>query len=381
MVILGQQSTKDMKHYQIKSSRTFEDEELVKAWHELYQKGNYMPQSCYEWMSIWWKHFADKNRRLFIVTVEQDKKIVGIAPFMIEKHAFFRQLKMIGSGLTDYHEILTVPDEPHTIIQHIIDFISSSRQYDLVNLEQIPDYSIPYDLLNGKAHKREMIRCPVINFNSSSWDKYKGKLSRLLRKKWVNRYNRLSKLGHLEVEEVKHNEEKVAILENLFVMHAKRWEFAGFPSKLNNEILQKFLSDIFHIMSEPCIFLLKLDNQIVSYDIGFIKDLCFFDWNGSFDPDYSSYSPGMVLTGLIFKSLIERQFKCCNFMRGNYTFKRRWMTDDHTITNYQFLLPITAVKGGLAVRYYMKYKWWIRKNVFNLFGERKVRKLIRKINP
>ena len=363
----------------VKTSRTFEDEGLINAWHELYQKGNYKPQSCFEWMSIWWKHFSDKSHSLFIVTVERNEKIVGIAPFMIEKRTLFSQLKMIGSGLTDYHEILTIPEDTRKIIQHIMDYVSSRKQYDLINLEQIPDYSPTFSLLKEKALRREMIKCPIINFNSSTWDEYKSKLSRLLRKKWVNKYNKLTKMGHLEIEEIIDKEKKVAILEKLFALHAKRWEFAGFPSKLSNEVLQGFLSEILNVMSEPCVFLLKLDDKILSYDIGFIKDFCFYDWNGSFDPNYSDCSPGTILTGLIFKSLIERKFKCCNFMRGNYTFKRRWMTDEHTIDNYQYLIPITTVRGGLAVRYYMKYKWWIRKNVFSVFGERKVRKLVSKI--
>jgi CelD/BcsL family acetyltransferase involved in cellulose biosynthesis len=368
-----------MPDYQINTSRTFEDKNLISAWNELYKKGNYMPQSCYEWMSVWWKHFSDKSHSLFIVTVERNEKIIGIAPFMIEKQALFSQLKMVGSGLTDYHEILTVPEDAEKIIQHIIEYVTSCKKYDLINLEQIPDYSPAFSLLKDRAHKREMIKCPIINFNSSTWDEYKSKLSRLLRKKWVNKRNRLSRMGHLEVEELTDSEKKPAILDKLFALHAKRWEFAGFPSKLSNEALQEFLTEILSVMSETCIFLLKIDDKILAYDIGFVKDFCFYDWNGSFDPTYSDFSPGTLLTGLIFKSLIERKFTCCNFMRGNYTFKRRWMTDDHTIGNYQYLIPITTIKGGLAVRYYMKYKWWIRKNVFSLFGERKVRKLVSKI--
>jgi len=338
-----------------------------------------MPQTCYDWMSIWWRHFAGKSRKLFIVTVEQEGVIVGIAPFMIEKRALFTQLKFLGSGLTDYHEILTTPENAHAIIGRIIDFIASSRKCDLINLEQVPDYSPLIRHLDGKACKREMIKCPVINFRSTSWEEYKAKLSRLLRKKWTNRFNRLARRGRVEMVEVERKEEKVAVLDKLFAMHAKRWEFAGFPSKLSNEVLQEFLADILAEMKESRVFMLKLNDHILSYDIGFVKDGCFFDWNGSFDPNYSSNSPGTVLTGLIFKHLIEKGFTCCNFMRGDYTFKRRWMTDDHLIANYQYLLPISNVKGRLAVHYYMKYKWWIRKNVFNLLGEGKVRKLISKL--
>lgn len=379
MVSLRKENTKDTMAFKIRTSRTLEDESLIKAWHDLYQRGTYMPQTCYDWMSIWWKHFAGEHRRLFIVTVEQGDEIVGIAPFMIEKLPLFSQLKFLGSGLTDYHEILIAPENAHEIIKHIIDFISSNRQYDLINLEQIPDYSILNSHLDEKAYKREMIKCPVINFHSSSWDEYKAKLSRLLRKKWTNRFNRLTKLGELKMVEVERKEDKAAVMDKLFAMHAKRWEFEGFPSKLSNEGLQRFLSDLLTTMKESRIFKLKLDDHLLAYDIGFVKDLCFYDWNGSFDPQYSSFSPGMVLTGLIFKYLIEKKYTCCNFMRGNYTFKRRWMTDEHTITNYQYLLPLSTVKGGMAVRYYMKYKWWIRKNVFHLLGEGKVRKLINKI--
>jgi CelD/BcsL family acetyltransferase involved in cellulose biosynthesis len=366
-------------NYQIKTSRTFEDKELKKAWHELYQQEDYKPQSSYDWMSIWWKHFSNKKRLLFIVTIEQDDKIIGIGPFMIERLVFFSQLKMIGSGLTDFHEILTVPEKSYEIIQCMIDYISSCTHFDLINLEQIPDYSKAFNVLDDKAEKREMIKCPVANFNSTSWDEFKAKLSKNSRKRWVNSYNRLSKLGTIKLEKVRLQEEKTAILEELFKMHTKRWDVEGYLSKLRGKLTQEFLVEIFSRMNESCIYLLRLNDHILSYNLGFMNNRSFFDWNGSFDPNFSNYSPGMILTGLIFKYLIERNYTKCNFMRGSYEFKRRWMTDEETITNYQFLIPNTCIKGGLGVQYYMKYKWWFRRNLFNVFDERRLRKMLNKL--
>jgi hypothetical protein len=66
--------------HQTRSSRPLDDKLLLKPSHALSRQGNNMPQTCYEWMSIWWRHFAGKKRRLFIVTVEKGDAIESDNP-------------------------------------------------------------------------------------------------------------------------------------------------------------------------------------------------------------------------------------------------------------------------------------------------------------
>lgn len=361
--------------YRIEIIDTLEDKGLKKAWEEIYSKGGYFVQNSYEWISTWWEYFK-KSSRLLVVVVKKEKEIVGIGPFMIQGHFFFKELKFIGSGFTDFHEILAKPEDRDAILFSILDFISNYKKYDLLNLEQIPDNSPLYDILNeaGQFKKREMVKCPIVNFHGLSWEEYFKRLSRNFRREWTKKSNRIKKKGELEFIRLKNTKEKKDYFQKIFDLHIRCGEHKGFLSRFIRESVREFFRKLILKIPNVVVYVLLIDGELVAYRIGFDQRGIFYTWNTAYDPRFHSYSVGKIILGLIIQDLIIRKYKKINMMRGNYSYKRRWMTDKEILTNYQFLYNINSHKGYLGMRYYLEWKWWGKRILRNILSNSLVQK-------
>lgn len=364
--------------YRIKIFKSVDDKKLKSHWKEIYSKNNCYPQSSYEWMANWWKYFQKKSRELFIVAVEEDNKIVGIGPFMIEKNILFKELKFVGSGLTDFHEILALSQNRELIYSNILNCILNKHGYDLINLEQISDDSRLYKFLEGnkKLKKREMIKCLTVNFNSSSWEEYSTKLRGKFRRDINRRIRKLTREGKIQFIKLKALEGRKEYLKKLFELHIKKWEQESQVSKLSQENIRKFITKIFLECPDTIIYILSHNNNIVSYELGFFKNDVYYDWNTSYNPEYHAYSVGKVIYKFVAEDLIKNGYKKMNFMRGDYEWKRRWMTDNEKSINYQFLSHLSSTKGYIGARYYLEWRSWLKSRLKNILDKAFIKKIL-----
>jgi CelD/BcsL family acetyltransferase involved in cellulose biosynthesis len=345
--------------YRIQVYESLENHKLEEGWRDIYSINTYCLQSSYEWARIWWKHFQKKSSRLFIVTAEENGRIVGIGPFVIEKNILLRQLRFIGSGLTDYQAILAAPGAEEEITSSILDYALRGKEYGVINLEQIPGDSPLFAVCdrNPFLRKREMIRCPRIIFDSLTWDQYFSGLSRNLRRDWTKKYNRLKREGKLEFRRLNSPDEKGRFMREIFELHIKRWEGQRRQSKLRRPSIRGFISEAALTIPECLIYVLLYNGKIVSYRLGFAQSGVFYDWNTSYDPEYHSRSVGIILLGLAIRDTVDHHYQEFNFMRGDEDYKRKWMTTGRTVTNYQFLAGAPTLSGYLTGKYYLEWKW------------------------
>jgi CelD/BcsL family acetyltransferase involved in cellulose biosynthesis len=306
-----------------------------------------------------------------------DTQPVALAPLMIEQRGPLRQLKFIGSGLTDFHMVLVRDGvDAQAALGGLFDHINRQTHWDLINLEQVPNDSHTYEYLAAQPFMaREMTQCPVVDLGSASFDDYLSKLRRNHRQQWKKKHRQMAKMGRLSLRVIDTRQAKHAHLSSLFDLHVRRWDTADEESKLTSNTVREFVADAVESMDELIGYLLFLEDKLVSYRIGFVADGVFYDWNTAFDPDYARLAVGRVLLGLVIEDLISRNFAHFHFMRGNYPYKRSWMTSDHTITNYQFLRPSGSLKGVIAAQYYIKWKAWLKTKLQFLLEDRRIQRL------
>ena len=116
------------------------DHALKASWERLFALNGYCYQNSYNWCLLWMKHFGGSKRKPFVVVAKENGRTIGIGPFMIERRRFLSELKFIGSGLTDFHEILPIPGRDREVLRAILDRITKKPLYDLINLEQMSDH-------------------------------------------------------------------------------------------------------------------------------------------------------------------------------------------------------------------------------------------------
>jgi CelD/BcsL family acetyltransferase involved in cellulose biosynthesis len=346
------------------------NKKLVDSWKTIVEKNGYLPQSTYEWCATWWKHFSDSKTELHIITVLENDDIIGIAPMFIVKKFLNKQLKFIGTGLTDFHELLITKSKYVDVFNRLLEYFNSFNKWDVVLFDQINNELSDYNYLLGNSIKNKfVIECPIIDITNTSWDGYIKNLNSKNQRKMVRR--RIKEYGDQNFSFQKITAENSANvnIKELIHTHINRWdqEQEQMNSKFKKSNMFNFIVEVFYQLLNSNLavcYIVKNNAEIVSYRLGFITNKIYYDWNTSFNPKYSNHSPGLISVALAIMDLIENQYRQFHFMRGGYDYKKRWMMKghDHISQNYLFLLSKPNLKGEIIEKYYLGWRDQIKNN-------------------
>ncbi len=79
---------------------------LEVEWEDLYRSSpRVTPFQSWSWLYSWWNSYGD-GFKLRLVTVRCGNLLVGLVPLMLERRAGFGRLLFIGTGITDYQDML-----------------------------------------------------------------------------------------------------------------------------------------------------------------------------------------------------------------------------------------------------------------------------------
>jgi CelD/BcsL family acetyltransferase involved in cellulose biosynthesis len=79
---------------------------LEEEWEDLYRNSPLAtPFQSWAWLYSWWE-FYGKGYELRLVTIRCDGLLVGLMPLMLQRRGGFGRLLFIGTGPTDYQDIL-----------------------------------------------------------------------------------------------------------------------------------------------------------------------------------------------------------------------------------------------------------------------------------
>src|SRR4051812_15534122 len=79
---------------------------LEEEWAELYEHcPSATPFQSWAWLYSWWEAYGE-GYELRLVTVREEGLLVGLLPLMLERRRSFGRLLFIGSGITDFLDVL-----------------------------------------------------------------------------------------------------------------------------------------------------------------------------------------------------------------------------------------------------------------------------------
>jgi CelD/BcsL family acetyltransferase involved in cellulose biosynthesis len=108
---------------------------LRQEWHVLLERCDTATIfQSWEWNDAWWQSFSH-DKRLLLLKVRDRGTLVGLAPFYISRQPGtpFRRLALIGTGTSDYLDILAVPERAQEICTAILQYLATSHTCDLVD--------------------------------------------------------------------------------------------------------------------------------------------------------------------------------------------------------------------------------------------------------
>lgn len=361
----------------------FDDEESFKDlsmyWKDLAVRTGATIYMSHEWAQSWWKHFGKNDKRsLFILTVWDGMKLVGLAPFYkgyssIGPQIVESRLQLIGSGgspneqfgylddygISDFLDILVDNDyleEVTHLLAKIVD--NDYLEVDVVNFHQARDDSYVMNHLYPELQKRGLEvtaektdTCPFIDVSG------KPSLKKFIKEQKSSARRRIRKTKRatgpdeaFAIEEPESWEEVNKAVDTLIKLHQDRWNELGFPGVFYDERFTSFFRELVReaYNNNWLWFKEARDEEGVCASRLILQyNGRYFDYISGFDDnrDSAKYRPGIGLLINLVEDAIDGDDKRIELLRGEEYYKYDFT--DQNFDNWKVSLKLDN-KSSLA---------------------------------
>ena len=349
-------STKEVtNNYSIRIIEDIHDPDLVRHWKRIAEETDCFPQMYYEWCEPWWR-LQSGNRKLHVVAIEDENgRIVAIAPLCVERRFRLSVLRSFPVHFGDYYSFLAQRGEEEPVLRaDLVAYLREFRTHSVVHLANVDSRSPLWTALHEEEFVAEKV-CDVLvaRFEEVTYQQFMLTLSAKRRSEYRRRLRRLQETGNVTVEWIQDAEGYVAHLDEMKRLYAVRWadDHSLAPDDTYNQCRTETVTHCFR-SGKMALFLLKCNDRILAFRLGFLHKQGFYDWKECHDPSANRYAPSTMLVGLIIESLITSGYGRLDFMAGEYQHKRDWVSGDQQQANYDFF----ACKRSIPAVFYIKYR-------------------------
>ncbi len=285
----------------------------------------------WEWMFSWWKNIGQHNHQLWLLTVRDGERLIGIAPLMLNtrKKSFFRYRKLENIGNPDCDVSGIVSLEPEKTARVILTYLlDRGSEWDILEIRELPQDCQGTQLLLA-AIRENNLRLVETNEKhfyiplTGTWEQYYNRLSKNLKHNLKRRRRRAEEMGAIKVERYSGQNLRWEHFLRIFKLNEK----SNFPDLYQSEQNQSFHKDLFNLMQAHDwiqIEILFINEKPVAFQYGFTYDGKYEDWRGGIDKEYEFIAPGKLLMMLTMEKRFESEFEESDFLRGNHAYKTDW---------------------------------------------------------
>ena len=327
----------------------------------------------WEWLFAWWT-YHQAGKELWIVTVRQSGRLVGIVPFMlvlVEKCKLkFRVLTHLGMPDSDISGCI-ICENTNGVIEAICDHLfSQHKKWDLLNVHNLYVHDAKVQTLLRSMKKR---RSSVLNYVEShlylpirtEWDDYFEKLPHPLTGYLHHHIDRAKKKGDIRFETHTGKDLTVEHFETIFEIGKKsRYAYLYEPEN-EYEFFKKLLALTHGEGLE--IDILYLNDKPVSFNFGFNLANRHEGWRRAYDQDYCKVGVGKIMSKYMTQSFFERKFKEFDFLRGLEEYKREWMPLEREFIEIK-VIPNQKLMAVIVFLWLPRLKAWGRLGIDRLIA-------------
>jgi hypothetical protein len=276
-------------------------------------------------MRSWWQVFAPDGARLFIRSVWQDEKLLGIAPLQLNGTT----ASFIGhKDVFDYIDFVTVPGMEKDFFGILLDNFRANGITGLDLGPIRPDATVLASL--AEIAKEQHLSVDIVKEDvfvelplPPTWDDYMEGLDGKDRHEMRRKIRRLMAAGHIDFR-IAGDAESIGSLEDTFfrLFVLSRGEKGTFMT----ERMSRFFHALIESTTEAGTMrfgILRLENAIVAMVLCFEYNEVVYLYNSAFDPAFSELSPGLLSKAFYIQDSIEQSKKVFDFLKGSEAYKYR----------------------------------------------------------
>jgi CelD/BcsL family acetyltransferase involved in cellulose biosynthesis len=296
---------------------------ISSSWNELRQclKGGpiFVLPAC---LKVWWEAFGGEAQ-LYLRTVHDDKKIIGLAPLLVNKET----ASFIGSAdVCDYLDFVVLQGKETDFFEVLLDDLRENgvKKLDLGPLR--PDSTVLLQLVAVARQRGYEVTCRPEDISLElglppTWSGYLAILKNKQRHEVRRKLRRLWTVGNVEHHCVEASREVEDYLDTFLKLFSlSKDEKASFMvPKMESffRSLSKAMADIGLLR----IGIIQVDKVPAAMTLGFDYDDSHYLYNSAYDPQFSYLSVGLLCKVLCLKESIEKGKKKWSFLKGGEPYK------------------------------------------------------------
>lgn len=333
-------------------------------------KQNYLFQT-YEYLSTWWDNFgkSKKNRKLFILLVEDGSSLAAIAPLMITRNPLLGKqpvIQFIGTDICDYMDFIIDAERYEDCFLKIFEYLSHVRYLEL-DLKYLPDNSGVFKCFNGKkfagvgySQIRQADRCPYVKLENNLNDTFDKNLPRRLLAEIKRSERKLGSVGGLVFKSFNNNVPSEDSLAEYFNLHVRKWSvYSAKYSQFQRKEWRSFVTDLCPLLAGNDwldFSYLELNKKMIASHFGFRYNNKFYYYMPTFDHEFAAYSPSKILIMKLLEQITRDGLGEFDFLRGIEPYKFAWTNQSRPVYSmYCYSAAKLSKYSGILRRKIMNY--------------------------
>jgi CelD/BcsL family acetyltransferase involved in cellulose biosynthesis len=309
----------------------------------------------WEWLRAWWAH-EGRRRKLSILTVVDDGRLVGIAPLAVAppsplRGLPFRAVEFLGTGSagSDYLDLIARPGDEARVIDEVGAHLD--RAGIMLRLRRMAGGRAAALRLSARLGEQGWVAreerdgvCPFIDLSAGGWDGYLGTLGAQHRATFRRKLRALERGHAVRFSRVRTEGERPAAMEALFRLHTARFSSRGGSDGLHSPSLLALHGEFSRLALERGwlrLYLLTVDGETAAVVYGFAYGGRFYFYQSGFQPSLGRESVGLVALGLSIRDAFEERLQEYDLLHGAERYKFHWARGIRSLTKLTLFPPAT----------------------------------------
>lgn len=325
---------------------------LEEEWEDLYRHAPLAtPFQSWAWLYSWWESYGE-GYELRLVIMRAGDLLVGIVPMMLERGRGVRKLLFVGTGLTDYNDMLVRQGWEASASEAGLRALQRMDGWHVIELQELRPIAAAWDLLHVWRGPKTSIRqsvCPQID--ARPWDELLTSVSKNLRQ------TARRSLRNVEADGLRPSPAKPADIERA----ARRWIALHREWWRERDIAPEHMTEKFeyHLTSAVCrmvarelgtISEFRRDGEVViSFFWVFGKDFVGNHLVGASQEASRRYQVSSLSIWDGINIAHGRNCSYLDMLRGEEPYKLRW--NPKMVPNHRVILGRNRLSWVLYTRY------------------------------
>lgn len=318
----------------ISEYRAFLDLEPV--WNEVAEAaGLDHPFLEHAWVRTWWECFGARSK-LQILVLKAGDQTVAIAPLILTPIRMWgikvRRLGFFYNAHVPRADFL-IAERPAEVYRTIWNHLSRNRNWDLLQLCQLPEGSATLQAISGLAAQDD---CRTITWLSGAspylslrapWGQYFDSLDPKHRANLRNRFKRLGGIGPVKIETITEGKPLTDALEAGFQLEAAAWKGEARTAISSDSDVSRFYSTLARRAAERGwmrLHFLQAGPQRVAFDYSLSYKNRMYLLKLGYNPGYSVYSPSNLLLFMVLQNAFECEVSEYDLLGDTANWKLMW---------------------------------------------------------